>query len=94
MLYANKIAKHVEQISGGEMVIACGSLYRAIAFLQNKGLISSCFDDQNVAERNGAREKYYTLTLEGEDISDKIITVLNKLENLQVKNLPMEIDTD
>jgi DNA-binding PadR family transcriptional regulator len=64
-LYGLQIAQAITEASGGSRNIRVGSLYPTLHSLENKGLISSRWGDEQREERGGARRRYYKITPNG-----------------------------
>ena len=60
--YGLGIIKAIELASQGNRTIRIGALYPALSRLEDKGLITSRWGDEEVPERGGARRRYYQLT--------------------------------
>ena len=62
-----EIAKHLAHISDSRLLTAYGTLYRALARLENMGLLQSRWEDPRIpAHENRPGRRLYTLTAAGE----------------------------
>jgi DNA-binding PadR family transcriptional regulator len=62
------IAKEIKEHADNRLLTAYGTLYRALGRLETMGLLSSRWEDANVAaDENRPRRRFYALTPAGED---------------------------
>jgi PadR family transcriptional regulator, regulatory protein PadR len=68
--YGLGISKAIEKASNGNRVINVGSLYPSLRRLEEKNFATSYWesDDENSAERTGARRRYYQISPKGLEI--------------------------
>lgn len=72
-LHGYGIMQNVEQLSGGRVRLAAGTLYGAINTLLEKGWI------QALSEERGSRKKEYIITEEGREMLEAEILRLTEL---------------
>jgi restriction system protein len=65
-LYGLQLMKAIEEASEGKLRMTFGSLYPMLRRLEEKGFVSSRWEDEKSGERSGARRRYYVITVLGE----------------------------
>jgi PadR family transcriptional regulator PadR len=67
-----ELAKTLRRVPGAPLVTAFGTLYRALARLEQMGLLESRWEDPALPARSGRpRRRLYTLTSAGEAAADE-----------------------
>ena len=76
--YGYQVKKAVEQLSGGEVELDVGSLYRTVAKLVDGGLIREA-ESRGDPDQDDTRRRYYELTTLGRDVTAAEARRLNDL---------------
>jgi PadR family transcriptional regulator PadR len=65
-----EIAKHLSEVGDSRLLVAYGTLYRALGRLDEMGFLESRWEDPEVAAReNRPRRRMYALTAFGETVA-------------------------
>jgi PadR family transcriptional regulator, regulatory protein PadR len=80
-LYGLELQKAISECGGPNGNLTLGTIYPILRSLENKGLITGRWGDEDVESRSGARRRYYQLTSLGETSVSSILDYHQKLLN-------------